>query len=474
MKVVLIDPPVNLDKTVGKFKKIASASLPLGLGYVSAMLKKDKIDTTIIDGYAEQLTIDETVNQIIESRVNIVGISCVTPNTPYAHELSRKLKEKNKEIIVVFGGVHPTLMTGDVLKDDNVDFVVRYEGEKTFLNLVKSIIEKEPVDSIKGVSFRRNGEIVHNEKESFIYDLDSIPFPAWDKFKLEFYHPLPHWALTSWAKPLFPILGSRGCPFSCTYCSVETLGRKNRVRSAENICDEIEWLIKDFKAEQIIFWDAIFPFSKAKGIVLFEEMIKRNINKSISWECETKVNVVDEELLRLMKRAGCKRVIYGIESGVQELLNNINKKITISQIEKAVMASKKAGIETMANFMLGLPGESVELSRQTIEFAKKINPDFVKFNLTIPYPGSKIFSEGVKDGSVKSTNWEQYTSLNALETLEPVYVPKAMTKEELVSIQKKAMLEFYLRPKVIFHHIKKIRSFEDIKRYWKTFVAIIS
>ena len=473
MKVVLINPPVNLDKTLGKFKSVSEASLHLGLGYLAGTLKRHDIDVHVLDAYAENIDVKETVSRIGAICPDIVGISCVTPNAIYSHEIIKKIKEAKSSIITVLGGVHPSLMTEETMVNNDVNIVVRQEGEEIFFNVVKALETKNDLKDISGISYRSNGEVLHNPIADFIQDLDALPFPAWDLFKLELYKPLPHWGLTSWEKPIFPLLTSRGCPFSCTYCSVKTLGKKVRVRSPENVVDEIEMMMYRFGAEQFIFWDAIFPLNKKKGMELTGEIIRRNLSGRIAWECETRVDVVDDELLESLREAGCKRIMYGIESGVQELLGNIRKKISLEKIRNAVRLTQKHGIEIMANFMLGLPGEDISMSKKTIAFAKELNADYAKFNLTIPYPGTEMYRQATEEGTIKSLDWSKYSSLNALSSIDPVYVPKGMTKEELVQIQKTAIRSYYLRPVMVWKFLKKVRTFQDVKRYAVVLILIL-
>ena len=188
--------------------------------------------------------------------------------------------------------------------------------------------------------------------------------------------------------------------------------------------------------------------------------------------CEARVDNIDLEMLLLMKKAGCVRIAYGIESGVQKLLDNIRKGFTLGQTRRAVELTKRTGIEIIAYFMIGLPGETVELSRQTVNFAMEIDADFVKFNLTVPYPGTDLYDEAVHNGQMRSIDWEQFTSLNAFQTHQPVYVPEGMRKEELVDITKKAIRRYYFRPSMIFKHLRKIKSLSDIRRYYHTGLAL--
>jgi len=165
-----------------------------------------------------------------------------------------------------------------------------------------------------------------------------------------------------------------------------------------------------------------------------------------------------------MKRAGCRRVAYGIESGSQKLLDNIKKGITLEQIEKAIKLTEKAKIEIIAFFILGLPGETKELTQQTIDFAKKLNPDYVKFNLAVPYPGTKMYEDAIKEELLKSLDWERFTSFSSMGIYEPIYIPKGMVGSDLVKFQKKALRQFYFRPSYIFKRLLRMRRKDEFAR----------
>lgn len=472
MKVLLIHPPIDIEKNLGSFKSISEATPPLGLAYLASVLCNNRVDVVILDAFAENLSIEEIVDKVKKLNPGVIGFSMVTPTVPICCELAIKVKEVCNAIIV-FGGIHPSLLTKETLSNKAVDIVIRGEGEFSFLELVKAIENGKKLSTVKGISYKKGNKIFNNLDRHFIRDLDRVPFPAWHLFDLDKYRPLPHWVLTSSKKPIFPMLTSRGCPYRCTYCSLQTVGRVHRKRSVKNVVDEIEWLVNKFNATQIMFWDATFPLVKERGMVLCNEIINRGLHKKIKWMTETRVNVVDLELLKKMKESGCKRIAYGLESGNQQLLDNIKKGFKLEQVRIAVKLTKRAGIEVLAYFMLGLPGETKELSRQTIDFAKELNADYTKFNLTVPYPGTEMWELALKEGSVKSRDWGSFNSFAALSTFNPIYVPLGMTKEELVTMTRQAFKEYYFRPNIILNHLLKINSLDSLNKYLKIFMVLV-
>ncbi|MEE9175676.1 MAG: radical SAM protein, partial [Thermodesulfobacteriota bacterium] len=367
----------------------------------------------------------------------------------------------------VLGNIHPTLLPRETLGDNTTDFIVRGEGEETFielLNVLSNSKNNHDFSKIKGLSYRDGNTVVNNPDRECITDLDHLPYPAWHLFPIEKFNNLPlHWMIK---KPCFIMMFSRGCPYRCTFCSL--ISQKPRYRKPKYVVDEMLFLAEQYGAKQIIFMDAAFSLNKKKVIELCNEMIKRGVPKKLVWLCETRVNHVDQEMLDKMYEAGCRRIAFGIESGVQSLLNDVKKGFTLDQARSAIRMCKKAKIETITFFMLGLPNETRDLSMKTIAFAKELDPDFAKFNLTVPYPGTKLYEDAVEDGTLKSMDWTYFMSNIAMTSYEPVYIPKNMTKTDLLEIQKIAIKQFYLRPRIIFRHILKIRSFDDIKHYLKT------
>lgn len=474
MKVIIVIPPENPQDWSISLKDVRNVlpALPsLGVGYIASFLKSKDIDITILDAYAEGLNIESASKRIRELNPDIVGFSVLTPAVPMSLKLAETIKNNNKNIIIIFGGIHPSLMPEETLKNPTVDFVVRGEGEITFYELVRAFEkDQSDVEKIKGISYRKNGGIWHTPDREYIQDLDCLPYIDWEMFPMKKYRCLPHWKI---AEPFYPMITSRGCPARCTFCSLSTQGKVNRARSSKNVVDEIEYLVNKRKANQILVLDASFPVSKDRAFELCNEIIKRRLNKKMAWTCETRVNFVDYPLLKRMREAGCKKVAFGIESGVQELLDNVKKGFRLESVRKAVKNAKEAGLEVIAFYMFGLPGETIEMSKKTIEFAIELNTDIATFSLTVPYPGTELYEQIKKEGALKNIDWEKYSSLGSMTPYEPVYVPKGMTKEELVFIQQRAIKEYYFRPKMILLHFKKIRSLDDFMRYFHTFITIV-
>ncbi len=466
MKIVLVNPSIDFEVAMGKIKNLSSSmvQIPLGISYLASYLRVNGFsEIEIIDSYAECLSIDKTVRLCIEKEPEILGIGCVTATYPIVCEIARKMKEERPGTKIVVGGEHPTTLPEETLANQYIDIVVRGEGEVTFLEIVRFLAEGKPeISKIAGISYKDNGRIVHNQSRDQIKDIDTIPFPAHDLLPMKLYNAPPHWEID---RPSFQMMTSRGCPHRCTFCSLGVMGKMRRARSPRNIFKEIEYLIDNYNARQIMFWDAIFPVSKREGMEFCKELIKSRIKGKIVWTTECRVNVVDEELLNLMYEAGCRIIAYGIESGVQRLLDNVKKKFTLDQARSAVKLTSKAKIRTYGTYIIGLPGETRDSIFQTLEFAKELDTDYAQFNVMVPYPGTQIFDEAIKNGNTNLLEWDKFIQASAFTRYDPVYVPDGMEAEELKTLAKRVYKKYYLRPGMLFKHLKYIRSFKDLSRY---------
>lgn len=464
MKTILINPPMDQEIALGRLKRISALTtmMPMGLAYIAAILQHQGYDVEIIDGYAESLSIKEIVERVLSKRCSLVGLSCVTPVIPTAHTLAMKLKREDRNLKICLGGCHPSIMPEETLKDENVDYVIRGEGELTVLSLVEAIEKGDSPEGISGLSYRHDGTIVHNTKRELVRDLDTIPYPAYNLLPMHLYTAPPHWQV---ATPAFQMMASRGCPFKCTFCGIKTQGKRVRQRSVKGVIDEMILLKNRYGAREIMFVDPIFPYGRDWAMEFCDSLISQRLHRQMVWVTETRVDRVDQTLLNRMYAAGCRVIGYGIESGVQELLNIAKKGFKLEQVEKAVKMTQRAGIRVYGSFILGLPGETVETARETIELAKRLNIDFPKFNLLVPYPGSEIYEQLLSEGLINSVDWEQYTSFSSMTNYDPAYVPSSISLEELKRIHKESYRSCYFRPRFILHHLTNIRSLNDIKNY---------
>jgi len=457
MDVLLISPPWIIRK--GSFWKGLIANTPsIGLGYLAACLEERGVTVEIIDASARGITLAD-VRREIEQRAGVawIGISTTSYQYRMACEVARAAKQASPSSRVVMGGVHPTLFPDEVLQNRQVDYVVRHEGELTLPELVQGAAP----EGIAGLSYRRDGTVVHNSDRPWIENLDDVPLPAFHRMPMDKSRLSLSIARRT---PAMMLIGSRGCPFKCNFCNTTVMGTKYRFRSAENIVSEIRVLMQRFGIREIHFQDDSFTLNRDRVMRLCDIIIQENID--ISWLCMTHVAAVDQDMLHRMKAAGCHQICFGVESGNQGILRNLNKNTTLDQIRAVVPLMKRAGIDARGSIMVGCPGETEETLERTLAFVKEIDLDLITVTIFTPIPGSKIHEWAKTHNLLLTEDWTEYTGGSAVMRL-PGLSPEAVRRWHLRMYRR-----FYLRPKFIARQLRKIRSAADIMVHLKMFAKV--
>ena len=398
-----------------------------------------------------------------EEGYDLVGITTTTPTFSKAVELTRIVRS-NSKALTVLGGIHVTVTPDESVRYDSVDYIVKGEGEATILELVSCLEEKGDLSSVDGLYYKNDGAVVKNKDRQLISNLDELPFPARHLFnKRDYTYP------DALLRPAMPIITSRGCPAACTYCNSRSIfTRKFRVRSAQNILAEIEYLIKEFAVKEIHIWDDNFTTLKNRVFQIRDEIKKRKIKIKFAFPNGLRADYVDEEVLRALKDMGTYSIAFGVESGNQKVLDRINKNIKLEQIERAFRLAKKIGFETWAFFMIGLPSETEDTIKDTIDFAIKLDPDVAKFHILKPFPGSEVYKEFLDNGLLLDNNFDHY----GIHT-PPVHRLATLTPEDLLNWDKKAYRSFYLRPSIIVKQLLRLKSFNRLKLNLTTAVGVL-
>jgi len=452
-RVLLINPGMDVAAGFGEYRKLMEPMPAIGMAYLASAARAAGHQVRVLDNFIANLPPAQVVELVKRLGAEVVGLSMLTPSALSTSQLGRAIREGTKAKVVL-GNLHASLFAADLLREGAADVIVHGEGEITFPQLIAALANGgDPLD-IPGVSLRRNGEVVSAPAADVVGDLDALPLPAWDLFPYHSYTFLP---FVTVAKPCLSILGSRGCPFRCKFCALGYQGNLVRKRSPESIAAEVEWLVRVYGARHVGFVDPIFPLSKKHGLATAAAIRDRRIPSDWWWTTETRVDVIDENLCRAMKEARCKRILFGVESGVNELLRNVGKNFTTDDVHRAGRAARAAGLEISAFFMLALPGETAAMTRQTIEFARELDIDFAKFGVTIPLPGSELYDNLLAAGRIKPDNWQHFSTFNPRPETLP-YIPEGLTGEELQRLHRRATWRFYVRPRMIFKHLFTIRS----------------
>ncbi|MBL7129833.1 MAG: cobalamin-dependent protein [Candidatus Omnitrophica bacterium] len=464
MRITLVTPPYNLLKEgygTKMYSKYASYP-PLGIGYIAAALEKTSHKVKIVDSQAALLNNEQILSEIYKFGSDAVGISAVTACANSACELAIFLKKK-LNIPVIMGGPHPTCFPEAVYKKaKDIDLLVVGEGEETIKEIISVIDCKDRWKNIDGICFLDGDHnfIMTNRREP-IDDLDKIEPPARHLYNNEFYHPIPNLHLQL---PATNMITSRGCPYAkCAFCyQAGRMKQRYRRHSPERIIGEIGNLVKQYGIKEVAFWDDNFIVSKDWIKKFCGLLIEKRLN--LSWSCYSRVDMVSKEALDMVGRAGCWSIFYGLESGAQELLDIINKGITLEQSRSAVKWAHQAGIETRGSFMLALPGENPQLAKKTIDFAIQLNLDSAQFLATYPEYGTKLYDKAVGTGQ-----FMDYKGRHAV-----TYVPEGYKSAgEVKKVIKNAYLRFYLRPSFFLKYIRRIKSWKDFLKYLEGFRMVL-
>lgn len=454
-RIVLVNPSMNLEDGFGDFARIMEPMPCIGIAYLAACVRESGHQILCIDNFALNKTKEELLQIIDDFGAEFVGQSCLTPTAQVAFDFNNYLKEKRPSLMTILGNVHASVFAKDIIDKKQADFILEGESERSLPMLLDTIKQGLPIDEVPGLSYRKEngGGYQFTRPAEPVENLDSLPFPDWTDLPWEKYTFLPFVTI---ALPALAIMGSRGCPYHCTFCALGYQGRY-RLREPELIVDEMSVLAFEYGIRHIGFVDPIFPVKKDHLLSLCELIRKRNLPKETTWTCETRVDSVDREMMEAMKSAGLRRLLFGVESGEDRLLKGVNKNFTTSQVRECIRLTKEVGIETSCFFILGLPGETPQETRKTISFATELDIDFAKFAILIPLPGSRLFEDLVQSGKLTTEDWRKFTTFNPLADDLP-FVPEGMTGSQLLRLQKAANLKFYFRPKLIYRHLFKIRT----------------
>jgi len=456
MNFVFINPPRKIAES-NIWSIINAEHPPLGIALLSAIWDAQGHTSQIIDASALKLSLSEIIAGI-NPDADYIGLTATTPEISSATTIARGIREKFPHIKIVMGGVHPTVFHEDLVRDKICDMVVRNEGEAFITELAKGT----PLNLIPNLTWRndRGDTIINPDAETYV-DLDSLPFPAYEKLPMHLYHSTPGAARR---QPSIGLVMSRGCPGHCTFCFSGMFGSQVRFMSPSRIIEHIELLQKKYGIREISFYDDTFTANKKNVAGLCQLMLEKKIR--LSWSCFARVDTVTPDLLLLMKKAGCHQIMYGFETPDADILKNIDKRIAPEQFHNAITWTRAAKINIRGAFMLGNPGETEAGLQKTIDYAKNADIQLAVFNITTPYPGTTMYKEFQKKKSLLHQKWDLYN------LGEPVLKLDTVSDEVVKKYYYKSYREFYLRPSFILQRILSIRTFEEFSTYLKATFAI--
>lgn len=432
MNIALIRPP----KISGTFEKILIQE-PINLVYLATFLNSKGFNTVIWDFEVEPFSEIILGQLIAKANISVVGITSMTPTVNNAHDIAKLIKKNSPEITTIAGGAHVSAIPRQSLKEfPAFDYLVLREGELPMLKLCQQLAKKETLDNISGIAFSKNGNIKINMPREYIDDLDSLPFPERKLLKSDLYKKIYAAGINTGDKKPTVVFTSRGCSQACTFCAVkETSGPKVRFRSAENVIAELKICKEDLGYNHITFEDTNFTLKRDRFIKICYGLKELKL----TWDCQTKVSMIDDELINIMKDCGCLKIAYGVESGSPKILSLIKKNITIPQIKKAFELTHKAKIVACAFFILGAhPEENTQDIRLTEKLIHTIKPDVFQLGIICPYPGTEIFQIMKEEGLIGDIDWKKFNFMHANQP----WGTKHISSKNLIKFQKRIYLRY--------------------------------
>lgn len=459
MRILLINPPAE-NEIIANVPRIVTDEKgcypQLGILYIAAYLEKyTGHHVEVLDAQVEKISYDE-IEKIINSRKpDIVGITALTFTFIDVIKTVETVKRAGQDIKVVLGGPHVHLYPEETINLPNIDYLVMGEGEAAFCDLVKYIDDKSKLKEIPGLVFRDNGKIINTGVRPTIKDLDALPFPARHLTPYKKYSSI----LTK-GDIVTTIFTSRGCPFQCAFCDRPHLGKVFRARSAMNVVDELEECTK-LGIREFLFYDDTFTVNKKRVIDICNEIVKRKLD--IGWDIRARVDTVNEEVIQHLKKAGCQGIHYGIEAGTEKILKVLNKGITIEKAMRVFDLTRKYKIPILAYIMIGNPGETKDDIYTTFKVIKMLNPDYVHMTILTPFPGTKIYFDGMKRGIIEKDYWREFAE-HPTPGFCPPHWGEIFTREELNELLVEGYQKFYTRPSYIIKSILKVKSLSEFRK----------
>lgn len=479
MRVLLINPRFQLP--------IDTRTTPhLGIAYLAAVSERRGDEVAVFDQDVEDVRLTDFVR---EFQPDIVGIGTNTPQVKQGWLCAREVKGEMPDVPVVQGGPHVSALPEESAARAEIDVVVRGEGEDTWIDLCNTLEKVKAtspafkarelldpanriLDRVLGITYQTaDGKIRHTHERPAVANLDALPFPAYKYFKMDRYSSLQPAIDSIERGKSFSMMTSRGCPYRCTFCSQSVMAEKWRARSPENVVAEWRHLVDEWGAQEIGILDDSANIDRKRLRALSELLIKEGLNH-VPWIMINgiRANLADEDLLGLMKQAGCKRVAFGVETGDEDILDSIDKRVTHEQIRQAFKNAKKVGLETVGFFIIGLPGDTAETMEKTIRFACELDPLVANFSMMTPYPGTKVWEQVHRNGGrMLVKDWQDYVFFEG----KARYEMGDTTAEAQERKWKEAYRRFYLRPHRVVMTLLRKSTWQHFPRTLRMAIKIV-
>lgn len=467
MRVLIINPPwpgkgfgTRSQNRIIKHRSDKYLQYPLFLGYAAAQLKAAGHQVVYIDAVIQDLDMPATLAKASALRPDAVFMETTTPSIEADYRCLSDIKAATGAILIV-GGPHATHFHREVLDQClAIDIVIRHEFDTKIAAVVNHLYDPTPVP---GVTFRKEGGIVDNGDGEMCDDLDRVPFPDREIVPWQ-------WYVEAWysRQPFMNLMTSRGCPYHCAFClwPQTMFGHRQRFRSLDNVMAELRFLVDRYGLREVNIDDGTFTTRRERVQDFCRRLREEKLG--IIWTCNGRVDNLDDEMLGEMRRAGCKMIRLGVESGSQEVLDKIKKGLTLAQIEDGVRRVKKSGIQALGGFMFGFPYDSRKTVEETIAFAKKLSPDQVQFSINMCYPGTSLYAYALENDLLLAKSFKEFDMTHG-----PVVRTVDMEREYLSDILSRAYREFYFRPRFVLQTLGHLRDMDEIRRVWRSIRSLV-
>ena len=455
LRILLINPPISTDAIYGRYASAAPVLPPLGFCYIAAVMEKLGHDVRLLDCPAEECALDEIRSLVLKFKPQVVGITCTTVSFVSAKLVINAVKEIAPDTLVLLGGAHISALPRETIMEcPALDIGVYGEGEETVVEILETIAAGDSLLGIKGICFRRGSDIVVTPPRPLSQNLDLLPMPARHLLRnLQDYSPNP---FRGYSRAV-SLISSRGCTFDCSYCDQSVFNRRWRGHGAKVVVAEMRELQQRYGFDFFSFEDDHFLLNQERVVELCETMLRENLK--VAWTCSARANSFTPEILRLMKKAGCRIIYMGIESGSKKILWDIDKGITVEQIRIGVKMCADEGIKAYGAFMIGTPDEEKADIEKTLEFALSLPLIAISCFIYVPYPGTPLRVKALKEGFV-SDDWRDYSA----HPSRLPFVRTGMSQEFLLAKQREFYNRFYLRPSYLLGNVSDWLTIELLKK----------
>jgi anaerobic magnesium-protoporphyrin IX monomethyl ester cyclase len=458
--LVLLEPPyVFWDRTMDRIRDGEESVTGWGVLVLAAVARQHGWDVAIVDAKGGGITLAEATDQVIACRPDVLGISGTTISITNGARIAAAVKERLPELRTVVGGPHLSAAPEATLHAfPQFDYGIVGEGEIALFTLLDALAAGTRPDELTGVVCRTaDGDVRANMRAPYIDDLDSLPFPAWDLLGDAFPHRFGPSIFNYRCTPVATIVSSRGCPFSCTFCDRSTSGTRGRYHGVEYVMEMCRALAAQ-GTRHVLFYDDLFTVKKKRVIELCEAMIRARL--PFTWSCNSHPNLLDLPTLRLMKRAGCWQVAYGIESGSQRVLNVVKHEVRLPRLRETLRLTRAAGIRAKGYLMIGHPTEDLESLEETRAFLAEAELDVAQVTKFTPYPGTPAYPNIAQYGTF-TEDWDRMNAMNF------TFIPTGLSEDVLETYFHRCYRAFYSRPRVL---VGLVRSFAAQPSYVPRFL----